>query len=407
MLHRSSFLWSSDIMVTNKNFSFPYVKNRKDELTKSNKCFAHYTSAENALKILNNGELWLRNASLMNDTQELILGKELLLDYLRQKSIHKKLDKILKNLPVNIDLENILNTIAIDEFQTIKNNTYLSSLTEIKTTDNNGILSMWRGYAQNNGVALVFKRNILNIPNNIPVYFLPVLYTRKQRSSTSSFFRTLALLETYSDILRTETLTKYQNDYFKKYVEDNVNHLFPNIFKDKNTYIIEEIIRVIKHPPSTVCNIIQKNLSEHNWKIAKSFLQSVRKIKNYYDKHLLHDTIEHLIKNIFYLSIVSIKHAGFEEEAEWRILFDERKHTSSGSLSTEVECIKNTPQKVAKLSLNLSLKEDQKTSCLHKIIIGPCANPEIIREAFIKVLRDKGYAEPEKIIHISDIPLRT
>ncbi len=60
------------------------------KLKKRKKRFSYYTNAETALKIIRNGEVWLRNVHVMNDTSELAYGfslfKEIFLedDYLKK-----------------------------------------------------------------------------------------------------------------------------------------------------------------------------------------------------------------------------------------------------------------------------------------------------------------------------------
>jgi hypothetical protein len=49
---------------------FPYHTSRRDRMIESNGRFVHYTSAENAIKIINTKCVWMRNATCMSDYRE-------------------------------------------------------------------------------------------------------------------------------------------------------------------------------------------------------------------------------------------------------------------------------------------------------------------------------------------------
>ncbi len=49
-----------------------------DEFDPANTSFAHYTTAEAAMKIIRSGEIWLRNVRVMNDYSEVVYGLDLM-----------------------------------------------------------------------------------------------------------------------------------------------------------------------------------------------------------------------------------------------------------------------------------------------------------------------------------------
>ncbi len=53
---------------------FAYAEQRRNEL-KPNKRIAYYTTADTALKIIQNKSFWLRNPQLMNDYEEVLHGR--------------------------------------------------------------------------------------------------------------------------------------------------------------------------------------------------------------------------------------------------------------------------------------------------------------------------------------------
>jgi hypothetical protein len=60
------------------NVLFGYALSRTTELGTKNLKLAHYTSAENALNIINGQTMWLRNAGVMNDHSEIEHGRGIL-----------------------------------------------------------------------------------------------------------------------------------------------------------------------------------------------------------------------------------------------------------------------------------------------------------------------------------------
>lgn len=117
---------------------------------------AHYTSAATALRILKSQEVWLRNVRWMNDVTEIIHGRDLLLraynDSAAGKKFHHALDSVSEGLRKR--LEDTFNPILTH----IETETYISCLSIHKSTEDGlGRLSMWRGYGQNDGAALIVR----------------------------------------------------------------------------------------------------------------------------------------------------------------------------------------------------------------------------------------------------------
>jgi hypothetical protein len=59
----------------------PYAHEQRLDVIKRNGRFAHYTSAENALNIINGREIWLRNTVLMSDYSEVMHGHQHLVKF--------------------------------------------------------------------------------------------------------------------------------------------------------------------------------------------------------------------------------------------------------------------------------------------------------------------------------------
>lgn len=229
-------------MVDNKKveniFFSDYVK-RIAELKANNTCLAHYTSVSTALKFLKNKTLWLGNVSYMNDYREITQGRELLARAYNTSEIGIKFQKLINSMHPGA-------TEKIKDLYNPNNwafyNTYALCLSEHKGEDSPyGRLSMWRAYAPQDGVALVFK--------NTPF----VTETTKTQARTIPIF--------YFEY--GEFLEKFAN--------------FTRILETNKEWI----------------------------------------------KNLPVDTFIQLLFTKFYYTAISIKHVGFKEEREWRIMYNE------------------------------------------------------------------------------------
>lgn len=155
------------------NLFFSYSIKEKERIQKDNIHFAHYTSADAAIKIIRNKEVWMRNALCMNDFSEVRYGLQCL---------HEPYEKLLKPF-----LETIFPKIT-QEFTDIFDGwkphflyqTYLSCVSEHHEKENyTGRLSMWRTFSKTTGVAIVLNRSpFFSESNALNVYTSPVAYFR-------------------------------------------------------------------------------------------------------------------------------------------------------------------------------------------------------------------------------------
>jgi hypothetical protein len=70
-----------EIMLKLENVFMPYAIARRTKIYKENGRFVHYTSAENALKIIQSKQMWMRNARCMTDYIEVSHGYQMLLQF--------------------------------------------------------------------------------------------------------------------------------------------------------------------------------------------------------------------------------------------------------------------------------------------------------------------------------------
>ena len=153
---------------------FGYANERQRVLQGGGLKLVHYTSAEVAAQILLKQNIWMRNASSMNDYMEFTFGSNCLKDSLRAHGGRFKaaLDAVRPNL-----CEEILDWLWKTDF-THQHHTYLTALSEHSPDDTIGLLSMWRAYGGPvAGVALVFNNDFLDIDTNeLMSWSSPVIY---------------------------------------------------------------------------------------------------------------------------------------------------------------------------------------------------------------------------------------
>ena len=126
-----------------------------------------------------------------------------------------------------------------------------------------------------------------------------------------------------------------------------------------------------------------------NININKDFLHEVKQR----DPKILHNWLMAVLR----FAIVSIKHPGFKEEKEWRLV----GHGQDLDRGMEVVALDGIIQPVFKLDIN------HFEEILKNIIIGPTQYENVIHKGFEKILKDKDdLLKPDKLIISSRIPYR-
>ncbi|MBY5760939.1 DUF2971 domain-containing protein [Rhizobium leguminosarum] len=104
-------------------------------------------------------------------------------------------------------------------------------------------------------------------------------------------------------------------------------------------------------------------------------------------------------------ALVSIKHRGFVEEREWRIVYYPNI-PSPYELKPQVRVINGVPQIIREIQLKRGMSPLGLTDLIDRVIVGPTQFPDVIAEALTTALSLAGVKSAEDIVHISDIPLR-
>lgn len=108
--------------------------------------------------------------------------------------------------------------------------------------------------------------------------------------------------------------------------------------------------------------------------------------------------------------ILSTKHPGFEEENEWRLIHRAQLNPMENSPPSKIVSINGIVQKVFYLPMRNIPEHDvhnaDLNSLLHKIIIGPTPNPDLVWEGFVELLTHSGVENPADKVDMCRIPLR-
>lgn len=307
----------------------PLAKARRDDVIARKARFVHYTTAENAMKIIRSKRLWMRNAKCMNDYMEVSHGHDLLVRFFQDQGRKQLFYEALQ--PIGNEVARQAIELFDQWWQKLQFNTFITSISEHgPAEDIHGRLSMWRAYGQLSARAAI----VVNIP------FEPADATEGLKVILSPVF------------------------YFG----------YPEV--EKELYAVIE------------------NINKHT---AFLLTQGTQIIKNW-------------VFAMFVALSVSLKHEGFKEEREWRVLYLPELYPSK-LLSPTIETINGIPQTVYQIPL-----EDNPTErvtgtaipqLLDRIIIGPSSYPFPMYQAFTAALEGVGVVNAGSKVIVSGIPLRT
>jgi hypothetical protein len=113
---------------------------------------------------------------------------------------------------------------------------------------------------------------------------------------------------------------------------------------------------------------------------------------------------------MFTTAVVCLKHEGFHEEREWRVIHSP-KRMPSPFIESSVEVVAGVPQLVYKIPLennsDAGLSGLDPNDLVDRIIIGPTQFPWAMYEAFVTALEAVGVKEAGSRVFVSQIPVRT
>lgn len=135
---------------------------------------AHYTSITTLEKMLPTEEIWLSNPLHMNDWEELRFGMNAgASEFRSHHALITACETAENHAALIASFDQLFN--AFDSEHAM--NTYVLCLTEHQPENNDGLLSMWRGYGANGGgVAVVFDTAKLKFVEHSPFIVSKVEY---------------------------------------------------------------------------------------------------------------------------------------------------------------------------------------------------------------------------------------
>jgi hypothetical protein len=153
----------------------PRAVEAQERVEKAGTRFVHYTSAESALDILKRRCMWMRNATCMNDYNEMRHGLYCLIEAFKTdagKAFNDALEGCHTGLSGELDAK------FTEAAPSLLEHTYLTCVSEhLDDEELYGRLSMWRAYGSTTGVALIFNNGPFLRPSDaLPIYSTPVAY---------------------------------------------------------------------------------------------------------------------------------------------------------------------------------------------------------------------------------------
>lgn len=168
------------------NSIFRDVIDASQNLREGRSKLCHYTSAENAIKMLDSKEFWLRNAKCMNDFAEINGGASMIAKILsdNDRVLLRRLSKIIDPKCEESDqtFVNLWDYWNLND----ASKTFIGCLSECSVDEKVGKLSMWRAYgSQKGGICFIFNSDpFLHEGNNLGAVAFPVCYDDYLKSNT-------------------------------------------------------------------------------------------------------------------------------------------------------------------------------------------------------------------------------
>jgi hypothetical protein len=119
-----------------------------------------------------------------------------------------------------------------------------------------------------------------------------------------------------------------------------------------------------------------------------------------------------VINNVFNMLVAGVtclKHEGFKEEREWRLIYGP-KRSPSPLIKASTKVVGGIPQIVYKIPLDKTVSDTLSgfdlATIFDRLIIGPTQFPWSMPEAFLTALQNAGVSDPAMRVVLSRIPIR-
>lgn len=155
---------------------------------------------------------------------------------------------------------------------------------------------------------------------------------------------------------------------------------------------------------SPVAYLRQNEVHQQIEAIAASIDKNIEFLKTVH-----HEIIVYILFNMLLSAVVCLKHRGFHEEREWRVIYNPDRGRSP-LMETSTEIISGIPQTIHKLPLDKSVGEGLAAldfaRMFDRLIIGPTPYPTVIYEALTTALMLAGVNNAGLRVTTSGIPIR-
>ena len=251
----------------------PFALERKNDLLTRGGRFVHYTSAENALKIIKTQQIWMRNTQCMDDYMEVEHGIEYLLDFFQNEKQKEAFITVLNKCIDGVAEEAIG---LFDEWlPTIRSDTYITCISEHDDTeDRHGRLSMWRAYGRDSiGVGIVVNTDPFMVESDaLKAYSSPISYLTEE-DFRQAMFRIIQNIESENEFLRAISRSQIQSAIYYMLLFAATCSKHPGFHEEREWRIIHlpkqnpsevliESIEIIGGVPQKVFKIPLKNIPE-------------------------------------------------------------------------------------------------------------------------------------------------
>lgn len=186
----------------------PYAYRKRLDILEEKRRLVHYTTAQAAVSIIRNKEVWMRNATCMNDYSEVQHGLDCLVEAYRENAqpLKDTLEKLFPGLCEEV-------AELFDSWMpALRQDTYITCVSEHENDEDTlGRLSMWRAYGQTTGVAMVLSSAPFFADSDaLNAYSRPIAYLSTEQFKRE--FRALVIgLAENLEVLRTLSREEIKN----------------------------------------------------------------------------------------------------------------------------------------------------------------------------------------------------
>jgi hypothetical protein len=215
----------------------PYAAGRQTVALSQKTRFVHYTSADAAMKIIRNREVWMRKSTCMNDFMEVEHGLRCLINAVAQSEFGKRFNLALDQIFQGFSAE--LEKFFVRYIPLIRTDTYITCLSEhLDDEDTLGRLSMWRAYGETTGVALVMNSSPLLTPSDaLNAWTTPVAYLSDQEFG-NEFGHIADNIENEAGFIKTQDRELIKNYIFKMFWFAAISTKHPGFKEEKEWRVV-------------------------------------------------------------------------------------------------------------------------------------------------------------------------